>query len=158
MREHVDLSEKEKLEQLHAMVVNSSWLDDDKPCEEFRELLSSLPVETVIVFPRTPYLMTPLQFQSRSFLHNIPLFPRWAPHVLKRGDFPSARCCRSYWDQNPNKKSRDRKYQLLWGPLKTQVAVAADNKGVVSLLLEKGFDECFHFKSLNPDKILFSVS
>ena len=50
MREHVDLSEKEKLEQLHAMVVNSSWLDDDKPCEEFKELLSSLPIETVIVF------------------------------------------------------------------------------------------------------------
>ena len=64
MREHVDLSEKEKLEQLHAMVVNSSWLDDDKPCEEFRELLSSLPVETVIVFPRTPYLVRPLQYQS----------------------------------------------------------------------------------------------
>ena len=44
------ISEKEKLEQLHAMVVNSSWLDDDKPCEEFKELLSSLPIETVIVF------------------------------------------------------------------------------------------------------------
>ena len=58
MRERVDLSEKEKLEQLHAMVVNSSWLDDDKPCEEFKELLSSLPIETVIVFPRTPYPVT----------------------------------------------------------------------------------------------------
>ena len=76
MREHVDLSEKEKLEQLHAMVVNSSWLDDDKPCEEFKELLSSLPVESVIVFPRTPYLVRPRQYQSRSFLRNIPLFPR----------------------------------------------------------------------------------
>ena len=67
MRERVDLSEKEKLEQLHAMVVNSSWLDDDKPCEEFKELLSSLPVETVIVFPRTPYLVRPLQYQIWPF-------------------------------------------------------------------------------------------
>ena len=72
----MDLSEKEKLEQLHAMVVNSSWLDDDKPCEEFKELLSSLPIESVIVFPRTPYLVRPLQYQNRSFLRNIPLFPR----------------------------------------------------------------------------------
>ena len=67
MRERVDLSEKEKLEQLHAMVVNSSWLDDDKPCEEFKELLSSLPIETVIVFPRTPYLVRPLQYQIWPF-------------------------------------------------------------------------------------------
>ena len=85
MREHVDLSEKEKLEQLHAMVVNSSWLDDDKPCEEFKELLSSLPVETVFVFPRTPYLVRPLQYQSRSFLHNIPKVS--ATCIEKRG-FP----------------------------------------------------------------------
>ena len=34
--------------------------------------------------------------------------------------------------------------------------MAADNKGAVSLLLEKGFDECFHFKSLQ-EKILFRV-
>ena len=75
MRERVDLSEKEKLEQLHAMVVNSSWLDDDKPCEEFKELLSSMPVETVIVLPRTPYLVRPLQYHSRSLLRIISLFP-----------------------------------------------------------------------------------
>ena len=74
MRERVELSEKEKLEQLHAMVVNSSWLDDDKPCEEFKELLSSLPVETVIVCPRTPYLVRPLQYQSRSS-HFCTIFP-----------------------------------------------------------------------------------
>ena len=29
--------------------------------------------------------------------------------------------------------------------------MAADNKGVVSLLLEKGFDGCFHFKSLQEE-------
>ena len=72
MRERVDLSEKEKLEQLHAMVVNSSWLDDDKPCEEFKELLSSMPVETVIVFPRTPYLVRPFNIKVSHFCAIFP--------------------------------------------------------------------------------------
>ena len=72
MRERVDLSEKEKLEQLHAMVVNSSWLDDDKPCEEFKELLSSLPVESVIVLPRTRYLVRPFTIKVSHFCTIFP--------------------------------------------------------------------------------------
>ena len=88
MREHVDLSEKEKLEQLHAMVVNSSWLDDDKPCEEFKELLSSLPIETVIVFPRTPYLVRPLSISKSVISAQYSLIPKVSATCIEKRGFP----------------------------------------------------------------------
>ena len=46
MRDCVDLSENEKLEQLRAMIV-AGKMELDNPCKEFRDLLSSLPIEVV---------------------------------------------------------------------------------------------------------------
>ena len=46
MRDRVDLSENEKLEQLRAMIV-AAKMEVDNPCKEFRDLLSSLPIELV---------------------------------------------------------------------------------------------------------------
>ena len=46
MRDCVDLSENEKLEQLRAMIV-AAKMEVDNPCKEFRDLLSSLPIESV---------------------------------------------------------------------------------------------------------------
>ena len=46
MRDCVDLSENEKLEQLRAMIV-AGKMEGDNPCKEFRDLLSSLPIESV---------------------------------------------------------------------------------------------------------------
>ena len=50
MREGLELSETEKLEQLCRMIV-AEKMDQDKPWKEFKELLSSLPVETVSIPP-----------------------------------------------------------------------------------------------------------
>ena len=47
MREGTELTEKEKLVQLQRMIVDGK-MDQDNPCKEFKELLSSLPVEMVI--------------------------------------------------------------------------------------------------------------
>ena len=47
MREHVELSEYEVLEQLQAMIA-AGREEDVHPQEEFQELLSSLSVEVVI--------------------------------------------------------------------------------------------------------------
>ena len=46
MRDRVDLSENEKLAQLRAMIV-AAKMEVDNPCKEFRDLLSSLPIESV---------------------------------------------------------------------------------------------------------------
>ena len=46
MREHVELSEYEVLEQLQAMIA-AGREEDAHPQEEFQELLSSLPIEVV---------------------------------------------------------------------------------------------------------------
>ena len=46
MREGVDFTEKEKLEQLCRMIV-AGKMEQDDPWKEFKELLSSLPVELV---------------------------------------------------------------------------------------------------------------
>ena len=46
MREHVELSEYEVLEQLQAMIA-AGREEDARPQEEFQELLSSLSVEVV---------------------------------------------------------------------------------------------------------------
>ena len=71
MREGLELSETEKLEQLCRMIV-AGKMDPDDPWKEFNELLSSLPVELVFtgtyfgteymycIFPRisTPLLIS----------------------------------------------------------------------------------------------------
>ena len=44
MRKSVDLTEKEKLEQLRRMIV-AGKTEEDEPCKEFKELLSSLSAE-----------------------------------------------------------------------------------------------------------------
>ena len=115
MREHVDLSEKEKLEQLHAMVVNSSWLDDDKPCEEFKELLSSLPVETVIVFPRTPYPYSEASSISKSIISaQYPLIPKVSATCIEKRGFPVRTLLQVILRSKSKQKIlRDQKYQLL---------------------------------------------
>ena len=48
MREGLDLTEKDKLEQLCRMIV-AGKMEQDDPWKEFKELLSSLPVD--LVFP-----------------------------------------------------------------------------------------------------------
>ena len=53
MREGMEFTEEEKLLQLRRMILewNGSWngkMEEDNPCKEFKELLSSLPVEMVI--------------------------------------------------------------------------------------------------------------
>ena len=48
MRENTELTENEKLVQLHRMIVVES-VEEDTPSKEFKELLSSLPVEMVIL-------------------------------------------------------------------------------------------------------------
>ena len=116
MREHVDLSEKEKLEQLHAMVVNSSWLDDDKPCEEFKELLSSLPVETVIVFPRTPYLLSSEASSiSKSVISaQYSLIPKVSATCIEKRGFPVRTLLQVILrSKSKQKQSRDQNYHLV---------------------------------------------
>ena len=48
MREGLELSEAEKLEQLFRMIV-AGKMDQDNPWEEFNELLSTLPVKLVFI-------------------------------------------------------------------------------------------------------------
>ena len=48
MREGLELSETEKLEQLCRMIV-AGKMDQDDPWKEFKELLSSLPLELVFI-------------------------------------------------------------------------------------------------------------
>ena len=48
MREGLEFSESEKLEQLCRMIV-SGKMDQDEPWREFKELLSTLPVELVFL-------------------------------------------------------------------------------------------------------------
>ena len=50
MREGLEFSERERLEQLGRMIV-AGKMDHDKPWKEFRELLSLLPVELVFMSP-----------------------------------------------------------------------------------------------------------
>ena len=50
MREGLELTEKDKLEQLCRMIV-AGKMDQDDPWKEFKELLSSLPLELVILEP-----------------------------------------------------------------------------------------------------------
>ena len=50
MREGLELSETEKLEQLCRMIV-AGKMDPDDPWKEFKELLGSLPVELVFIAP-----------------------------------------------------------------------------------------------------------
>ena len=50
MREGLELSETEKLEQLCRMIV-AGKMDPDDPWKEFKELLTSLPVELVFIAP-----------------------------------------------------------------------------------------------------------
>ena len=47
MREGTELTEEEKLLQLRRMILDGK-MEEDNPCKEFKELLSSLPVEVVI--------------------------------------------------------------------------------------------------------------
>ena len=47
--EHVQLSDKEKLQQLRAMV-EVGKMEKDDPSKEFKELLSSLSIEVVNMF------------------------------------------------------------------------------------------------------------
>ena len=49
MREGLELTEREKLEQLCRMIV-AGKMEEDDPWKEFKDLLSSLPVESVINF------------------------------------------------------------------------------------------------------------
>ena len=49
MREGLEFSESEKLEQLCRMIV-AGKMEEDDPWKEFKDLLSSLPVESVINF------------------------------------------------------------------------------------------------------------
>ena len=115
MREHVDLSEKEKLEQLHAMVVNSSWLDDDKPCEEFKKLLSSLPVETVIVFPRTSQNSSEASSMSKSVIFTqYSLIPKVSATCIEKRGFPVRTLLQVILrSKSKQKQSRDQKYHLV---------------------------------------------
>ena len=48
MRERLELTDQEKLEQLCRMIM-AGKMEQDEPWKEFRELLSSLPVELVIL-------------------------------------------------------------------------------------------------------------
>ena len=48
MRENTELTENEKLVQLRRMIVVEN-MEEDNPSKEFKELLSSLPVEMVIL-------------------------------------------------------------------------------------------------------------
>ena len=64
MREGLELSETEKLEQLCRMIV-AGKMDPDDPWKEFNELLSSLPVE--LVFTGTYF--------GTEYMYCI--FPRW---------------------------------------------------------------------------------
>ena len=50
MRERLKLTDQEKLEQLCRMIV-AGKMEQDKPWKEFKELLSSLPLELVILEP-----------------------------------------------------------------------------------------------------------
>ena len=50
MREGLELSETDKLEQLCRMIV-SGKMDQDNPWKEFKELLSTLPDELVFIAP-----------------------------------------------------------------------------------------------------------
>ena len=50
MREGFELSETEKLEQLCRMIVAGN-MDQNDPWKEFKELLSSLPIELVFFAP-----------------------------------------------------------------------------------------------------------
>ena len=49
MREGLELSESDKLEQLCRMIV-AGKMEEDDPWKEFKDLLSSLPVESVLNF------------------------------------------------------------------------------------------------------------
>ena len=50
MREGLELTDQEKLEQLCRLIV-AGKMEPDKPWKEFKELLSSLPLELVILEP-----------------------------------------------------------------------------------------------------------
>ena len=50
MREGLELTETEKLEQLCRMIV-AGKMEEDDPWKEFKDLLSSLPVELVSIAP-----------------------------------------------------------------------------------------------------------
>ena len=70
MREGLELTEKDKLEQLCRMIV-SGKMDQDDPWKEFKELLSSLPVELVLsIFLKGACIVfAPL---NPSFIRTIP--------------------------------------------------------------------------------------
>ena len=116
MRERVDLSEKEKLEQLHAMVVNSSWLDDDKPCEEFKKLLSSLPVETVIgncVSQKS--ISSEASSISKSVISaQYSLIPKVSATCIEKRGFPVRTLLQVILrSKSKQKQSRDQNYHLV---------------------------------------------
>ena len=50
MRERLELTDEEKLEQLGRMIM-AGKMEQDEPWKEFKELLSSLPLELVILEP-----------------------------------------------------------------------------------------------------------
>ena len=50
MRENLELTDQEKLEQLCRIIV-AGKMEQHKPWKEFKELLSSLPLELVILEP-----------------------------------------------------------------------------------------------------------
>ena len=50
MRERLELTDEEKLEQLNRMIM-AGKMEQDEPWKEFKELLSSLPLELVILEP-----------------------------------------------------------------------------------------------------------
>ena len=47
LREQTDMTVELKLEQLHNMMVSAEYQNRGKPHTEFKELLSSLPLESV---------------------------------------------------------------------------------------------------------------
>ena len=67
MREGLELTETEKLEQLCRMIV-AGKMEEDDPWKEFRDLLSSLPVESVINFGMEHIKHSPVKpFFQRTF-------------------------------------------------------------------------------------------
>ena len=60
MREGLELSETEKLEQLSRMIV-AGKMEEDDPWKEFKDLLSSLPVELVNNFGTEHIMHSPVK-------------------------------------------------------------------------------------------------
>ena len=50
LKDHIEMTVEMKLEQLYQMIVSSEYQNREQPHTEFRELLSSLPVESVTGF------------------------------------------------------------------------------------------------------------